>query len=136
MLLCDVKPDDPIVQNDIFAPVLSIIRVQDIQQAIAFNHACPYALGASVFGSPKQAAKLAGEINAGSVAVNDLIVTTADPRLPFGGKKSSGFGVTRGEQGLLELTSIRYVTHKPAFSKCIFAPTNPATKTGLRLSSA
>jgi hypothetical protein len=38
------------------------------------------------------------------VQINDLIVPTADPRLPFGGRRSSGFGVTRGREGLLEMT--------------------------------
>ncbi|MGC2577485.1 MAG: hypothetical protein WA376_07900, partial [Terrimicrobiaceae bacterium] len=38
------------------------------------------------------------------VLVNDLIVPTADPRMPFGGVRESGFGVTRGEEGLLEMT--------------------------------
>lgn len=114
LVLCDVKPNDPILQNDIFAPVLSIVRVQDMEEALALNETCPYALGASVFGSAKQAAVFASRIHAGSVTVNDLIVPTADPRLPFGGRKSSGFGVTRGDEGLLELTNLRCVTHKPA----------------------
>jgi hypothetical protein len=40
-----------------------------------------------------------------SVLINDIIVPTADPRIPFGGRKSSGFGVTRGAEGLLEMTT-------------------------------
>jgi hypothetical protein len=47
---------------------------------------------------------LAARINAGCVVINDLIVPTADPRVPFGGRHESGFGVTRGAEGLLELT--------------------------------
>ncbi|HJX28448.1 MAG TPA: aldehyde dehydrogenase family protein, partial [Thermoanaerobaculia bacterium] len=46
---------------------------------------------------------------AGVVTVNDLIVPTADPRLPFGGRGESGFGVTRGAEGLLELTTVKTV---------------------------
>ena len=38
------------------------------------------------------------------MVVNDVIVPTADPRLPFGGRGESGFGVTRGAEGLLDLT--------------------------------
>jgi hypothetical protein len=41
--------------------------------------------------------------------VNDVIVPTADPRLPFGGRGYSGFGVTRGAEGLLELTAAKAV---------------------------
>jgi hypothetical protein len=47
---------------------------------------------------------------AGSVKINDLIVPTADPRLPFGGRDASGYGVTRGADGLLEFTRIKTVS--------------------------
>jgi Aldehyde dehydrogenase family len=52
---------------------------------------------------------LAGRIRAGVVVVNDVIVPTADPRLPFGGRGQSGFGVTRSAEGLLELTAVKAV---------------------------
>ena len=44
------------------------------------------------------------QLEVGTVCINDLIVPTADPRLPFGGRGESGFGVTRGEDGLLAMT--------------------------------
>ena len=47
---------------------------------------------------------LAARIKTGFVVINDLIVPTADPRMPFGGVKASGFGTTRGDEGLLEMT--------------------------------
>ncbi|MBL6724757.1 MAG: aldehyde dehydrogenase family protein, partial [Rubripirellula sp.] len=47
---------------------------------------------------------IADQLLVGSVTINDLIVPTADPRVPFGGRGESGFGVTRGEEGLLEMT--------------------------------
>jgi hypothetical protein len=62
-----------------------------------------------VFGPERDAEKLAGKINAGFVVINDVIAPTADPRLPFSGRKHSGFGSTRGAQGLLELTRVKAV---------------------------
>ena len=53
---------------------------------------------------------LAARVRAGSVCVNDLIVPTADPRLPFGGRGRSGFGATRGAEGLLEMTVAKTVS--------------------------
>ena len=44
------------------------------------------------------------QLQVGSIAINDLIVPTADPRVPFGGRGNSGFGVTRGAEGLLAMT--------------------------------
>lgn len=46
----------------------------------------------------------------GSVVVNDLIVPTVDPRLPFGGRRLSGFGATRGTEGLLALTTAKSIS--------------------------
>ncbi len=43
------------------------------------------------------------------MTINDLIVPTADPRVPFVGRKQSGFGATRGAEGLLEMTVPRVI---------------------------
>jgi aldehyde dehydrogenase (NAD+) len=61
-------------------------------------------LAASVFGDPVWARRVAEKLNVGHVSINDLIFPTADPRVPFGGCGSSGFGVTRGAEGLLAMT--------------------------------
>jgi aldehyde dehydrogenase (NAD+) len=71
---------------------------------------CGYALGASIFGPEREAKEFAKRIRAGVVVINDMIVPTADPRLPFGGRGKSGFGVTRGAEGLLEMTALKAVT--------------------------
>ena len=44
------------------------------------------------------------------MVINDVIAPTADPRLPFGGRRASGFGVTRGAEGLIELTAVKTVS--------------------------
>jgi aldehyde dehydrogenase (NAD+) len=85
-------------------PGIPITAVSTIDEALAAAARSPYALGASVFGPEAEAVALAGRVRAGVVVVNDVIVPTADPRLPFGGRGESGFGVTRGAEGLLELT--------------------------------
>ena len=50
------------------------------------------------------AGKIAGELESGAVTVNDVIVQTAHPATPFGGRGASGWGVTQGPEGLLEMT--------------------------------
>ncbi len=72
--------------------------------AVAALGLCPYAIGASIFGPEAEARALARRVPAGSVCINDLIMPRADPRLPFGGRGQSGFGVTRGAQGLSSLS--------------------------------
>ena len=103
----------PLFDTDVFAPVLSLVPVDNDEEALAAADRCPFALGAAVFSSDATAARhLAARIPAGVVSINDLIVPTADPRVPFGGRRSSGFGVTRGAEGLLELTQPKVVAHR------------------------
>lgn len=83
---------------------VSLTPIGSIDEALMEAARSPYALGASIFGPEEEAVALAGRVRAGVVVVNDVIVPTADPRLPFGGRGESGFGVTRGAEGLLDLT--------------------------------
>jgi len=104
MVIADALPSMRLLREDLFAPVVSLVRVSGMEEALADAALCPYALGASVFGPEDAAVALAGRVRAGIVVINDAIVPTADPRLPFGGRGASGFGTTRGAEGLLELT--------------------------------
>jgi acyl-CoA reductase-like NAD-dependent aldehyde dehydrogenase len=109
VIVADATPTMRVLQADVFAPVLALVHVHDDDDALAAAAHCPYALGATVFGHDQAARALAQRVRAGVVVVNDVIVPTADPRLPFGGRGQSGFGVTRGTAGLLELTHVKAV---------------------------
>ena len=109
-VLAGATPALALLQQDVFAPWLALVPVENAEAALQAAALCPYALGASIFGPPAEAYAMAARVNAGSVCVNDLIVPTADPRLPFGGRGRSGFGVTRGAEGLLEMTTVKTVS--------------------------
>ena len=86
-------------------PPMPLERARDEQAVIDRVHAAEFALGASIFSRDEHRARaLAARLKTGFVLINDLIVPTADPRMPFGGVKASGFGTTRGDEGLLEMT--------------------------------
>ena len=110
IVVADADPDLRLLQQDMFAPVLAIVSVRDMAHALELAATCRYALGASIFGPEPAAQALAAQVNAGSVVINDVIVPTADPRLPFGGRGESGFGVTRGGEGLLEMTALKAIS--------------------------
>ncbi|WP_425450232.1 aldehyde dehydrogenase family protein [Virgifigura deserti] len=112
VLVEGARTDLALLREDVFAPVLSFVAVDSVEEALRLDRHCPYALGASVFGPPRAAHALARRIEAGAVTVNDVIVPTADPRLPFGGRAASGFGVTRGPEGLLEMTAVKAITRR------------------------
>jgi aldehyde dehydrogenase (NAD+) len=88
---------------------IPIVAVDSTDEAVALSEQYGYGLGASVFGGVAAATQLARRLKTGVVVVNDMIVPTADPRLPFGGRGKSGFGVTRGAEGLLEMTAIKAI---------------------------
>ncbi len=126
LLLAQATPDMKAVQTDVFAPMISVMQTSDEGEALGLYARCPYALTAAVFGSARAAERLALRIRAGVVIINDLIVPTADPRVSFGGIGKSGFGRTRGREGLLEMTSARAVVRQRSKSLLAYRPTTDA----------
>jgi aldehyde dehydrogenase (NAD+) len=107
LLVLDATPAMRVARADVFAPVLSVMRFDEAEQMLRAEAACPYGLTVAIFGEERQAWRLGGRMRVGTVLVNDLIVPTADPRVPFCGRRGSGFGSTRGAEGLLEMTAVR-----------------------------
>ncbi len=104
-----VTTDMDLANADVFAPITSLVEVESIPQALEVHRRCKYQLAASVFGDSVTAQRLAGQVSAGCVVINDIVVPTADPRVAFGGRGESGWGVTRGIEGLLEMTRPKVV---------------------------
>jgi len=126
ILVTNANPDMAVAQADIFAPVLNVIETGDEADLLAAMDACPYSLTSAVFGDESPARQLAAKMAGGTVMVNDLIVPTADPRVPFGGRRQSGFGVTRGAEGLLEMTAVKVVSVRRGRSTRHFEATGEA----------
>jgi acyl-CoA reductase-like NAD-dependent aldehyde dehydrogenase len=113
LVVADVAAEAPLADADLAAPVIALISVDDDEDALRMASRGRYELGASVFSADRAAARhLAERARAGVVVINDMIVPTADPRLPFGGRGASGYGVTRGAEGLLEMTRLKAVTER------------------------
>jgi acyl-CoA reductase-like NAD-dependent aldehyde dehydrogenase len=126
ILITNGNPTLEIAQTDIFAPVITAIQVNDIKAAVALINENPYALTAALFGNEAQARSIAAQLEVGTVLINDLIAPTADPRIPFGGLRQSGFGTTRGAEGLLELTTPKTITTRRNSESKHYQPTTPA----------
>jgi aldehyde dehydrogenase (NAD+) len=110
LLIDHARPTMQIARSDIFAPVLSLLEVDTMMHIPAMYAQCNYALTLSIFCARHEMPKarmIARKLKAGTVLVNDVIAPTADPRLPFGGRGASGYGVTRGAEGLLEMTAVK-----------------------------
>lgn len=84
---------------------ITIESARDAAHAVQLANESEFGLGASIFSRDlKKARLIAGQLRTGFVSINDIIAPSADPRVPFGGVKASGFGITRGPEGLLEMT--------------------------------
>ena len=124
VILDRVRPEMLIARMDMFVPVLSVLRSTDEEQGLRAANQCPYALSAVVFGPVGASRVYARRVDAGCVVINDMIASSADPRLAFGGRRASGFGVTRGPAGLLEMTHVKTIVRsRPFFRPHLERPT-------------
>lgn len=98
-IFTDVKPGMKIHDEEIFGPVLSIIKVKDKDEAIEVANATDFGLSSAVFGEEKEALDIAYQIKAGDVYLNSF---GGSSELPFGGYKQSGIGREGGKFGLME----------------------------------
>jgi acyl-CoA reductase-like NAD-dependent aldehyde dehydrogenase len=111
MIVADARPDMALCREATFAPLMAVLPYDTMDEAVRMNRQCPYGLGASIFTRrPRFAAELAKGIRAGMITVNDVIAPTVHPATPFGGMGRSGWGVTQGAEGLLEMTVPQVVT--------------------------
>lgn len=92
-LLVDVTPDMEIANEEVFAPIMVIMRHKGPEDALRIANACPYGLGSSVFSSDKSLAeKMCLQLKTGMTNVNDFAVNYLCQSLPFGGVGISGYG--------------------------------------------
>lgn len=109
-VLVDVTPDMKIWRDETFGPCLPIRPFRDEDEAIREANDSPYGLSAYVFSrSAGHAEKVALQLQAGTVMINDVLYTHALPETPWGGVKSSGIGRVHGLQGLKDLCEVRHV---------------------------
>jgi succinate-semialdehyde dehydrogenase/glutarate-semialdehyde dehydrogenase len=85
-----------------------VFRARDIGEAIRIANGTRFGLGASAWTTDRAEQERFGrEIDSGMVFVNDMVVS--DPRFPFGGVKSSGYGRELADIGMREFTNIKTV---------------------------
>jgi len=89
-IISGLKEGSRIVDEEQFGPVLPVITYTDVDDAIKRANDTNYGLGGSVWGEPEAAAKVAAQIDAGTVWVNHHL--NVSPDVPFGGRKESGVG--------------------------------------------
>ncbi|HEV3437707.1 MAG TPA: aldehyde dehydrogenase family protein [Gemmata sp.] len=108
-VFCDVKDDMKIAKEEIFGPVMSILRFKDVDEVLDRGNRTLYGLAAAVWTKDiKKALRMANGLRAGTVWVNCFDVF--DASAPFGGFKMSGIGRELGQYALQLYTEVKTVT--------------------------
>ncbi len=111
-VLVNVSPDSPVMQDEIFGPILPVLEVGEVQQVIDFVNARPSPLGLYLFAEDQRVTEqVLAATASGDAAVNDCTIQPIIPDLPFGGVGNSGMGKYHGEWGFRAYTNARGVLY-------------------------
>jgi len=115
-LVTGVKGDDSLMGEEIFGPILPIIEVDDVDEAIEFINARDHPLALYVFSSSSAfKSKVIENTKSGAAAANDAIIQPLAEGLPFGGIGPSGSGCSTGKFAFDMFTHLRATLDNPGF---------------------
>jgi len=107
-ILTNIPKDSPAYAEELFGPVASLFRVRNVEDAIQLANDTAFGLGSSAWTQDTEEQQLLIEkLQVGSVFINGMV--KSDPRLPFGGTKTSGYGRELSVQGMHEFVNIKTV---------------------------
>jgi acyl-CoA reductase-like NAD-dependent aldehyde dehydrogenase len=110
-ILTNLTPAMRVLTDETFGPVVSIVPVDSVDEAIQFANGTGYGLLGSVWTRDRmRGLQLARQLKAGHASVNDHLISANLPSLPWGGVGETGYGRTRGKEGLLEMTTTQGVS--------------------------
>ena len=110
-MLAGVDHSMRVMREETFGPVLPVMAVDSLDEAIRLANDSDFGLTASGWTRSEQTAlRLQRELQAGAVTINDCVSSFGEPTAPWGGVKASGFGRTHGRLGLAEMVQAKYVS--------------------------
>jgi aldehyde dehydrogenase (NAD+) len=106
--------DDPLMQEELFGPLLPVLAVDDLDEAIQRINRRPKPLALYLFsGDRRQQRRLLAHTSSGGVGFNDVVLQAGVPELPFGGVGASGMGAYHGKAGFDTFSHRRSVLRRP-----------------------
>lgn len=109
----DVKTEDPLMQEEIFGPILPLLSYDSLDEVIDFIAARPKPLALYLFSEDENCTdRVLNELSFGGGAINDTMMQLANPNLPFGGVGASGFGKYHGKYSFYTFTHEKSYIYK------------------------
>jgi len=112
-LLDNVSLDSPVMQDEIFGPILPIVEYGNLREAIDLIKSRPKPLALYMFSkNNKKIDRVLSETSAGGVTINDTLMHIANGSLPFGGVGESGIGGYHGQHSFDLFSHLKAVLHR------------------------
>ena len=109
----DIKPGDPIMQEEIFGPVLPVIEFENFDEVYEIIEKSPKPLAVYIFTRNKKLTReFLGRTRSRTAAINETVLQIASPFLPYGGVGCSGIGKYHGKKSFETFSNIRSVLFK------------------------
>ena len=112
-VIVDPDTDDPVMQQEVFGPILPVLTVDGVDEGIAFINDRAKPLALYVFADDDEVTDhIIGATSSGGVCVNHVILHISPPELPFGGVGDSGMGRYHGRSGFDTFSNLKSVLRK------------------------
>jgi aldehyde dehydrogenase (NAD+) len=108
-----IQPDDPVMQEEIFGPVLPVMTFDDLREVIDYVNRNEKPLAFYYFGNRRKAGEILRQTTSGGGCINDTLMHIANHHLPFGGTGHSGMGKYHGRDSFLAFSNRRALTDTP-----------------------
>jgi len=134
-VLRDVSPDAPVMQQEIFGPILPVLKVGSVQEAIDFINARDKPLALYVHSSDKRVQELVTQqTSSGAVTINHTWAHMGVTEFPFGGVGESGMGAYHGHNSFRTFTHAKPILYKPTVvdPPLIYPPMTPEKEKWLK----
>ena len=112
-MLAGVDPGAAVMGEEVFGPILPVLAVDDVDEAVAFVNQRDKPLALYAFGGQAATDRVVERTSAGGVCVNHAVLQVAVPGLPFGGVGESGIGAYHGRAGFERFSHLKPVLSKP-----------------------
>jgi len=132
-ILDRVEADDPVMQEEVFGPVMPILTYKDLGQLIRKLKVQPAPLVVYIFtGNIRMAKKIIREIPSGGGMINEVVLLFINMNSPFGGLGESGMGSYHGKAGFEAFSHYKTILNKPTWFE-LFLKYPPYRNSNLRL---